>query len=71
VPARLTDELKLWQWRYTDQFGTRRVFPWMVTSGSGCSRGKTSEMAALELAAWARVEDLLHYFLRACSATEE
>ena len=21
------DELHLWQWRYTDQFGKRRVFP--------------------------------------------
>jgi hypothetical protein len=22
-----SDELHLWQWRYTDEFGKRRVFP--------------------------------------------
>jgi hypothetical protein len=26
------DEIHLWQWRYTDEFGKRRVFPCRLTA---------------------------------------
>ena len=29
------DELHLWQWRYTDEFGKRRVFPCRLTEEAG------------------------------------
>jgi hypothetical protein len=28
----MAEEIKLWQWRYTDQFGKRRIFPCLLTA---------------------------------------
>ena len=43
------DELELWQWRYTDQFGKRRLYPCRLTEADALQRLKDAEKIANSL----------------------
>ena len=41
-------DLKLWQWRYTDQFGKRRVFPCRLTEQDALHLHKLRDAERIE-----------------------